>query len=111
MKEYLEWSEWVKKLEINKIPFSKYLKLVIENEEYGIDRTFDSCSYEVLAYKYGLELPNRKERQTSVRNWFLNNIDDLTHDDRDALDIMRESKSETLIRKLKQKSMEGYTYK
>ena len=101
MKEYLKWSEWVKKLEINKIPFSEYLKLVIKNEEYGIDHTFDSVGYEVLAYKYGLDLPNRKERQTSVKNWFLNNIDELTHDDRDALDMMRESKSQTLIRHLK----------
>jgi len=102
MSDYIEWSKWVKLPEIDKIPFSKYLELILKVEDYAFDNyAFDGVKFELLAYSYGLQLPNRKARKTSIRNWFLDNIDDLTHDDRDALDIMRESKSETLIRALK----------
>ena len=101
---YMDYEDWVQLPTSYKIPFSKVLKLILYND----DRDFAHVGFEVLASKYGLDIPNRKQRQCSVKSWFIKNINHLTQDDRDALEIMHSSMQETINHSIiKLRQLEG----
>jgi len=82
-----------------KIPFKKALAEIVDASDCEFGMGF--VSLECLAYEYLLIIPNRKERQMSVIKWFIRNIDDLTYDTRDAIQMMQESRLETINRAIK----------
>ena len=89
---HMDYEDWVQLPMSYKIPFNKVLLLIL----HGDGRDFAHVGFEVLANKHGLAIPNRKERQCSVKAWFIKNIKHLTQDDRDALEIMQSSMQETI---------------
>lgn len=89
---HMDYEDWVNLPTSYRIPFSSVLKLILYND----GRDFAHIGFEVLANKYGLHIPNRKERQCSVKAWFIKNIEHLTQDDRDAIEIMQSSMQETI---------------
>lgn len=89
---HMGYEDWVQLPMSYKIPFSKVLLLIL----HGDGRDFAHVGFEVLANKYGLDIPNRKQRQCSVKAWFIKNIEHLTLDDRDAIEIIESPRQKTI---------------
>ena len=93
----VNYNEWLEtKI---KIPFKRALTEIVNASDCEFDMGF--VGLECLAYEYALIIPNRKERQMSVIKWFIRNIDDLTYDTRDSIEMMQESRLETINQALK----------
>jgi hypothetical protein len=95
----MKYLKWLSINNLEKIPFNKALSEILDAEdcEFGVGFVGLEC----LAWKYKLDIPNRKERQMSIINWFIKNIEDLTFDDRDAIEIMQSSRHEAIERERK----------
>jgi len=89
---HMDYEDWVQLPMSYKIPFNTVLKLIL----HGDGRDFGHVGFQVLSHKHGLDIPNRKQRQCSVKAWFIKNIKHLTQDDRSAIEIMQSSMQETI---------------